>query len=332
MTTRWWRWPWRALAALLAIIVVWVFGNGVHMLWREDQAHDRTAPGRGRWVTANDVQLHVTEQGPVDGPRLVLVAGTGAWGGTWASNVDAMQAAGWRVVTIDLPPFGFSSRPADRNYSRHAQAQRLIAALRSLGSTPVVLLGHSYGGGPAAEAAMLEPALIRHLILVDAAIGLRSTSDADCAAHSEALTLLAWRPLRSLAVANTATQPLLTARLLERFVARKEAVTPQRAALYAMPNQVRGTSAAIGDWAYQFATSCESARSQSASGFAVLRMPLTLLWGELDDITPPAQARAIAAAAPGSRLVMLPAVGHIPQIEDPALFDRELGTVLAGIR
>jgi pimeloyl-ACP methyl ester carboxylesterase len=323
---------WRALAALLMAVILWVLGNGAHMLWREDQAHDRPGPGRGRWVTANDVQLHITEQGPVDGPRLVLIAGTGAWGGTWTSNVEPMVAAGWRVVTIDLPPFGFSSRPADRNYSRHAQAQRLIAAIRSLSGAPVVLLGHSYGGGPAAEAAMLEPALIHHLILVDAAIGLRSTSDAACATDSEALTPLAWRPLRSLVVANTATQPLLTARLLEQFVARKEAVTPQRAALYAMPNQVRGTSAAIGDWAYQFATSCESARSQSASGFAALRMPMTLLWGELDTITPPAQARAIAAAAPGSRLVMLPGVGHIPQIEDPALFNRELGTVLAGLR
>lgn len=182
---------------------------------------------------------------------------------------------------------------------------------------------------------MLEPALIHHLILVDAAIGLRNTSDAACAADSagsEAITLLAWRPLRSLVVANTATQPLFTQSLLRQFVARKDAVTPQRAALYAVPNHVRGTSAAIGDWAYQFATSCESARSQSAPGFAALRMPLTLLWGELDDITPPVQARAIAAAAPSARLVMLPGVGHIPQIEDPALFNRELATVLAGIR
>ncbi len=327
-----WRVASRVLAALLAIAVVWVLGNGAHRLWREDQAHDAPGAGRGRWVTAGDVQIHVTEQGPVDGPRLVLVAGTGAWGGTWASNVDPVLAAGWRVVTIDLPPFGFSSRPADHNYSRHAQAQRLVAAIRSLGGAPVVLLGHSYGGGPAAEAAMLEPAMIHHLILVDAAIGLRNTSDAACTADSEALTLLAWRPLRSLVVANTATQPLLAQSLLRQFVARKEVVTPQRAALYAVPMRVRGTSAAIGDWAYQFATSCESARSRSAAGFAALRMPMTLLWGEQDDITPPAQARALAAAAPGSRLVMLPGVGHIPQIEDPALFNRALGAVLSGLR
>ena len=171
---RWWRWPLLVIAAVLLAIIGWVLGNGLRMLASEDQAHDRGGPGRGRWVQAHDVRIHITEQGAADAPLLVLVAGTGAWAGTWVSNIDAMLAAGWRVVTIDLPPFGFSARPADGNYGRHAQAERLLAAIRSLGRAPVVLLGHSYGGGPAAEAAMLEPALIRHLILVDAAIGLRT--------------------------------------------------------------------------------------------------------------------------------------------------------------
>ena len=108
--------------------------------------------------------------------------------------------------------------------------------------------------------------------------------------------LLAWRPLRTLVVANIATQPMFTRHWLEQFVARKEAVTPERAAIYREPLKVRGTSAAIGDWAYQFATCCESPRSQSRAGFAGLRPPMTLLWGEQDEVTPPRQARDIAAA------------------------------------
>jgi len=331
-TRHWWRWPLRLTIASLLALLGWVAGNGLRMLATEDRAHDRPGAGRGRWVQADDVRLHITEQGAADAPLLVLVAGTGAWAGTWVSNVDAMQSAGWRVVTIDLPPFGFSARPADRNYTRHAQAQRLLAAIRSLGKAPVVLLGHSYGGGPAAEAAMLEPALIRHLILVDAAIGLRSKNDTSCDVSDWAGTLLAWRPLRSTLIANTATQPIFTSRLLEQFVARKEAVTPERTAIYREPFKVRGTSAAIGDWAYQFATSCESPRSQSLAGFASLKPPLTLLWGEQDSVTPLRQAREIAAAAPGARLLMLPGVGHIPQIEDPAQFNARLLEVLNPIR
>ena len=327
-----WRWPLLVVAAALLAVIGWVFGNGLRMLATEDRAHDRAGPGRGRWVQAHDVQLHVIEQGAAGAPLPVLVAGTGAWAGTWVSNVEAMTRAGWRVVSIDLPPFGFSGRPADRDHGRHAQAQRLLAAIGSLGAAPVVLLGHSCGGGPAAEAAMLEPALIRHLILVDAALGLRSRNDTSCEVSGWVAALLAWRPLRSILVANTGTQPLLTGHWLEQFVSRKEVVRPQRAAIYQAPRKVRGTSAAIGDWAYQFATSCESPRSQAVTGFASLRPPLTLLWGERDSVTPPRQARDIAAATPGSRLVMLPGVGHIPQIEDPALFNATLTDVLNRIR
>jgi pimeloyl-ACP methyl ester carboxylesterase len=68
------------------------------------------------------------------------------------------------------------------------------------------------------------------------------------------------------------------------------------------------------------------------TGFAELRPGLTLIWGQEDSITPPPQARAIADATPDSRLVMLPGVGHIPQIEDPALFNARLGEVLARLR
>ena len=53
-------------------------------------------------------------------------------------------------------------------------------------------------------------------------------------------------------------------------------------------------------------------------------MPVTLLWGDLDTITPPAQAKALEALLPRRRLVMLQGVGHIPQIEDVAAFNGAL--------
>jgi pimeloyl-ACP methyl ester carboxylesterase len=329
---RWWDRPLLITLTILLVVIGWGLGNGLRLLASESQAYDTVGPGRGRWVPARDVRLHVTEHGAAGARLLVLVGGTGAWAGTWADSIDAITRAGWRVVTIDLPPFGFSARPVDHNYSRDAQAQRLLAVIRSLDGAPVVLLGHSYGGGPAAEAAILEPALIRHLILVDAAIGLRAANDHSCEVSDWVDALLAWRPLRTLVVANTATQPMFTAPLLEQFVARKEAVTPERTALYREPFKVQGTSAAVGDWAYQFATLCESSRSQSADGFTDLRPPMTLMWGEKDAITPLRQARDLAAAKRGSQLVLLRDVGHIPQIEDPAQFNARLVEVLNAIR
>ena len=72
---RWWHWP--LLIALTGLLVIagLALGNGLRMLATEDQDYDRAGPGRGRWVQAHDVKLHITEHGAADAPLLVLVGG-----------------------------------------------------------------------------------------------------------------------------------------------------------------------------------------------------------------------------------------------------------------
>jgi pimeloyl-ACP methyl ester carboxylesterase len=323
---------WWCAMALAVLLLAWFAANAVRVLVMETQTPEQASPDAGRWVQAHDTRLHVVEHGKPGDPVLVLVAGTGAWAGTWRDSIEPIVRAGWRVLAIDLPPFGFSHRPPNASYGRREQAQRLLAAIRELAPAPVVLLGHSYGGGPAAEAAMLDSSRIRHLILVDAAIGLRADGAPACEPPGPLTSLLGWRPVGTTLVAGTGTQPLLTGTLLRGFVARKEVLTADRIAIYRQPLGVRGTSAAIADWALTFAAECAGPHSTTPAGFAALRMPLTLLWGELDTVTPPAQAGAIAAATPGAKLLMLPGAGHIPQIEDPAQFNRTLVHTLDALR
>jgi pimeloyl-ACP methyl ester carboxylesterase len=274
------------------------------------------------------VQLHIQEFGDAASPPLLLVHGTGAWSHTWVSNVDAMVQAGYRVIAVDLPPFGFSTRPADGNYNRAQQALRLLALMDALQLPPVTLLGHSYGGGPAAEAAMLQPQRLRHLILLDAAVGLRSSVEPQ-AQQSLAAQVFTMRPVRTTLIALAGTQPLFSEDWLRPFVYRKEVVTPQRTAIYQLPFAVSGYSAALGDWAYQFAGERGTFKSEQADGYKSLRMPVTLMWGEQDTITPLEQAKALKALMPQSTLVVLSGVGHIPQIEDVELFNSKLSAVLA---
>jgi pimeloyl-ACP methyl ester carboxylesterase len=300
-------------------------------LWVENQAPYQAAPKQGRWVRAHDVDLYVQEFGNPQAPPLLVTHGTGAWAGTWDQNVKAMANAGYRVIAVDLPPFGFSTRPASRDYSRPAQARRIVALVDSLERGPVTLLGHSYGGGPAAEAAMLYPDRFRHLILVDAAVGMRD-EPAPLTEPGIINTLLEVRALRTALISTVGTQPLFSEFWLRQFVARKEVVTPERTAIYREPFVLKGFSASLGDWAMQFGAEHGTFASERPQGFRQLAMPLTLVWGALDTITPPTQAEAIAKLVPGSQLLMLSGVGHIPQIEDPALFNSKLGEVLVANR
>ncbi len=50
-----------------------------------------------------------------------------------------------------------------------------------------------------------------------------------------------------------------------------------------------------------------------------ITVPTLVLWGESDHIVEPAYGRAYAAAIPGARFEVLPATGHMPQLETPDL-------------
>lgn len=315
---------------LLLLLVALVFASWARALWVEDQTPRQAAPAAGRWVVAHDVELYVQEHGDPAAPPLLLVHGTGAWSGTWVSNVEAMARAGYRVIAVDLPPFGYSSRPAARDYSRPAQARRLLALIDALQRGPVTLLGHSYGGGPAAEAAMRGPDRVRQLILLDAAIGLSEGEPA--APEGWVAGLLGVRPLRTAVLATLGTQPLFSEYWLSQFVARKEVVTPERTALYQQPFVLRGYTASLGDWGVQFALHDTGGLSHRPQGFAQLQVPLHLVWGELDSITPLAQAQRLQQLTPGAMLSVLPGVGHIPQIEDVAGFNQHVGRLLQTLR
>ena len=319
------------VAGLVVLVAAVLLLSWARAVWVEKLEPRQAAPKPGRWLRAHDVDMYVQEFGDPYAPPLVLTHGTGAWAGTWDQNVQAIARAGYRVIAVDLPPFGFSTRPATRNYSRPEQARRIAALVDSLELGPVTLLGHSYGGGPAAEAAMLYPDRFRHLILVDAAVGMKDSPSApgDAGIVDK---LFGFRPLRTAVIATVGTQPLFSEFWLRQFVARKEVVTPERTAIYRQPFVLNGFSSSMGDWAAEFSGEHGAFASERPDGYRKLAMPLTLMWGALDTITPPAQAKAIAGIVPGSRLLMLPGVGHIPQIEDPSLFNRRVVEILAATK
>lgn len=61
-------------------------------------------------------------------------------------------------------------------------------------------------------------------------------------------------------------------------------------------------------------------RPDRRSQLTSIACPTLIIVGEADAITPPAEAEAMAAAIPRSRLVRLPGAGHLPNIETPQLF------------
>jgi pimeloyl-ACP methyl ester carboxylesterase len=53
-------------------------------------------------------------------------------------------------------------------------------------------------------------------------------------------------------------------------------------------------------------------------------LPVSVVVGELDTITPPAMSEAMARGIPGATLTLIPSAGHISNIDAPDDFDRAL--------
>jgi pimeloyl-ACP methyl ester carboxylesterase len=266
-------------------------------------------------------KVAATITGPADGPAILLVHGSAAWSGFWRDVAAHLAGRGWRVIAVDLPPFGYSDRDPLKRYDRASQATRLSDLLKARAGKPVVVLGHSFGAGAATELALRNPGQVRQLVLVDAALGTLDPA----ALSSPGLLgsgLVAQPP-----TAATITNPWAIGPLMRSFISKKEAAAPWLETLR-QPMRRPGSTAAYAAWLPSLLSTNDGGLSWRSAELAKIAMPVAIIWGETDTVTPIAQGEALAAILHPKAFVRLPGTGHIPHIESPGLFQKALDGVL----
>src|SRR5256714_11505502 len=131
-------------------------------------------PPSGEFVDVQGVRLHVVVLGvprssPEAEPAVVLVHGA-------SGNLEDMRlalgerlASAHRVILIDRPGHGWSSRPESDDYASPARQAELVAgALEQLGVRHAILIGHSWGGAFATAFALAFPERTAGLVLLSA--------------------------------------------------------------------------------------------------------------------------------------------------------------------
>ncbi|GMV46957.1 MAG: alpha/beta hydrolase [Pseudomonadota bacterium] len=270
----------------------------------------RWAPPPSDFVEVNGMVVHVRDQGPRGDPLpIVLIHGTSASLHTWEGWVKSLTGER-RVVTFDLPGFGltgpFGGSYAPDDYRGAAYARFVVDLLDRLRLPRVVLGGNSLGGEVAWRTALLAPERVAALVLVDAS-GPRFVPEAV--------------PL-GFAIARV---PLVNR--LSEWVLPRGVVAQSVASVYGNPAKV---TPALVDRYFELALRAGNRRAlaqriavvvqgEDASGIEHIRQPTLIVWGGRDRLIPPATAQAFERAIPGSRLVVLPGLGHVPQEEDAAL-------------
>ncbi|MGI5430292.1 haloalkane dehalogenase [Streptomyces sp. CA-179760] len=105
-------------------------------------------PYEPRYVTVGDgLRMHYVDEGPADGPVVVLAHGEPTWGYLYRKMIPGLVAAGRRVLVPDLIGFGRSDKPVDRAaYTYESHIAWTGDWLDQLGLTDITLFGQDWGG------------------------------------------------------------------------------------------------------------------------------------------------------------------------------------------
>lgn len=275
-------------------------------------------PWPGREVTAGGVTLHVRETPGAPDVEAVYVHGLSGSATNW-TDLAGLLAARASGVAVDLPGFG-RTRPLPRpDYSPAGHADALLCFLAGRGR-PVHLLGNSHGGAVALMVAARRPELVRSLTLVSPAMpdrrpdprrvsdprlvvamlpgraGHRARTDLAAATYRQRVESVIRLCFGDPAIAPEHRLAEATAELAERARLPWAGEAFDRTAKAMLRSWVRGESL----WAVAART----------------RVPTLVVWGDRDRLVAPRLA-ARTARVLGGRLLMLPGVGHVAQIEAP---------------
>lgn len=98
---------------------------------------------------------------------ILLLHGMGGSTYSWVNNAQVFCDSGYNVVAVDIPPFGYSDKNPDLNYSTDSRALLLWKFANRINSkTKWIIIGHSMGGGIAQCMAILKPKKVTKVVFV----------------------------------------------------------------------------------------------------------------------------------------------------------------------
>ena len=228
-------------------------------------------------------------------PAIVLLHGAGFDHTAWALHSRWFAHHGFGVLAPDLPGHGRSKGAPLPTIA--AMADWTAALLEAAGAAKARLVGHSMGSLIALETAARHPAKVTALSLIGTAATMTVGPDllkaAEANDHSAVDMVSIWG-LGFRAELGGSLAPGLWMHYGAERVLEK-----------CRPGLL-----------FSDLSACNAYQDALASA-AQITVPATLILGERDMMTPARAGKALAAALPNSRTVVLPGAGHMMMMERP---------------
>jgi pimeloyl-ACP methyl ester carboxylesterase len=246
-----------------------------------------------------------------DGALVIAVPGMGDLRSEYRALRPRLQAAGYRLITLDIRGHGESSAHWS-DYSAEAVGRDIIALIRHLGSGPAVVLGNSFAAGSALWAAQQAPECVRAAVLLGPVV--RDAKPSLVARAAIALGFAGpWRVAFWMAFWNSL------------FPSRKPDDHAQARAALASNLREPGRMAAL-------EAMVRLSKRRTEAMLATSRVPALVVMGSRDPDfpQPEAEARWLAGRL-AAQLLMVPGAGHYPHLEHPEAVGPALLAFLAAL-
>jgi len=283
---------------------------------------------RARWTDIDGPVHYLDFGGPARGPLIVAVHGLGGCAANWSAIAPLLTRRA-RLLAPDLAGHGLT-RSQGRGTGVAANRALLHRFIESAAAAPVILMGNSMGGMISLLEASAAPGAVAGLILVDPALPFVPARPDPWIAGLFALYATPGVGRLVLARRRQSAESLV-ASMLSVCCADASRVAPEIVAEHVTVARQRASFDTSGR---DFAAAMRSVIATAGYGrgqayrraVASVRRPVLLLHGERDRLVPVSVARGAARAHPSWSLVVLPDVGHVPQLEAP----RETAGAIAG--
>ena len=264
------------------------------------------------FVAVDGRRTRVRVDGNPDNPPVLLLHGVGRSLEDWAPQWNRL-AGSYRVITLDIPGFGFSSRPTE-SMTLASLARGVVDTLDALGEQrPLHVIGNSLGGAVALQLLVLQPCRVASLVLVHSAgFGREVTM---------LLRMLALPVIGRLATRRTTRA---SARMLERSIfADRSLASRQRIEHAVAIGRQPDSGVVMREIAGELATGRgvkDGWRAELSSAAEQHPRPTLIIWGDRDRVLPAHHLETAQRLMPHAKTHLFDGVGHMPQIECPDEF------------
>jgi len=266
-----------------------------------------------RFLDVEGTRLHfrVNHARPEDGGairgRVLLVHGLAGSTYSWREVVQPLSEAGYQVVTLDLPPFGFSE-PRIPGRDAPETASLVWSFLDQINDRDAWhLVGHSMGAGVVAGMAVERPAQTDRVVMVSGSVDTAAEGGSGIGG-----LVMRYPPMQRWLTVIGASR-LLNEEGMGRALTSAYGRDAEREEIraYLAPLQVRGTPEAVLRFLHQ--------GRDSVSPEALSSADLSLIWGGRDEWVPISHGRRLSEAA-GAELHLIDEAAHNPMETHPEAF------------